>query len=118
MNTKAPKKRDFLVPPDFDLKRFVGRRAWELSADDPIQVRVLFRFPSSLLVDRNRTGELISEQPDGSALRRFEVSDPNPFLRWVLSFAGEADIVSPPEMREALRKMAQEVTALYAGRHD
>jgi proteasome accessory factor B len=113
MNTRMPKERDYNVPEEFVLRAYVGRRAWELTDEKPITAEVLFNFPSSLLAGRNGDGELVAENPDGSALRRFEVADPPPFLRWVLGFAGEATLVSPPELREAYLRVANEVASLY-----
>jgi proteasome accessory factor B len=114
MNTRAPKERDYSVPDDFDLRAHVGRRAWEMADEEPIQAEVLFDFPASLLASRNGEGELVAGNPDGSALRRFAVTDPDPFLRWVLGFAGEASVVNPPELRDALLRMASEVASLYS----
>jgi hypothetical protein len=52
---------------------------------------------------------------DGGGVREFPVRQTNTFVRWILSLAGEADIESPPELREELEVMAAEVAALYAG---
>jgi hypothetical protein len=46
-------------------------------------------------------------------VRRFRVTQTNPFLRWILSLAGEAEILSPPGLAEGLEAMAREVAALY-----
>jgi hypothetical protein len=40
----------------------------------------------------------------------------NPFVRWILSLEGEAEIISPPELRAALRALAQAVE--HAHRED
>src|SRR5690606_16386138 len=84
VNPRSPKEADFVTPPDFDVREYVGRRAWELGTDAPISVDVQFSFPRSLLAERNGEGELLEEGPDGSTVRRFAVNDPEPFLRWVL----------------------------------
>lgn len=48
-------------------------------------------------------------------MRVFAVQQVNPFLRWLLSMEGEAEVVSPAELREELRAMAREVLALHGG---
>ncbi|CAN5206181.1 YafY family protein [soil metagenome] len=114
-NAKEPKKPDYEIPAEFDLARYRDRQAWELDGtdDESVQARVAFRFPASLWVDRNRYGERLEQRPDGSSVRAFKVNQVNPFLRWILSLGGEAEIVAPPELRDAFAEMAREVAALY-----
>jgi proteasome accessory factor B len=117
-NTRQPRTRDYQVPDDFDLRAFAGRPAWHLADEAPLEVEVRFRFPSSLLVARNGQGDLVVEEADGAAVRRFSVTDPHPFLRWVLGFAGEATVLSPAGVRDAFREMAEQTLDLYRRRHD
>jgi hypothetical protein len=53
------------------------------------------------------------EDPENAILRGFQVRRLDPFLRWILSLAGEAEIVSPPSAKEALGAMAAEILARY-----
>ncbi|MFW6080063.1 MAG: helix-turn-helix transcriptional regulator, partial [Gemmatimonadota bacterium] len=104
-NTRRPQSPDFEIPDDFDASDHLGREAWELGDDEtepPLRAHVLFRFPSSLWTDRNGYGELVEERSDGSALRTFEVQQPNPFLRWLLTFEGEAEVLEPAELKAEL----------------
>jgi predicted DNA-binding transcriptional regulator YafY len=57
---------------------------------------------------------LKAEQPDGSAVRAFNVRQVNPFLRWLLTFEGDAELLSPPDLRTQLRELARDVAAIYA----
>lgn len=116
VNERSPKEKDFELPADFDVRDYLGRRAWELGTERATEVDVLFTFPRSLLAERNGDGVLIETRSDGSAVRRFAVVDPEPFLRWMLGMAGEATILAPPDMREAGRQLAQAVLSLYEGR--
>ena len=59
------------------------------------------------------TGTQVEQGEDGSTLRQFEVRQPNPFLRWILSMEGEAVIEAPPSLKEAFRALAQQVADLY-----
>jgi hypothetical protein len=48
-------------------------------------------------------------------MRRFEVRQPDAFIRWILSQEGDAVIESPPALQDALRTMAKQVAELYRG---
>lgn len=115
VNARKPRTPDYEVPPEFRLEEVARRDAWELgSPDEPtVEARVLFRFPLSLWADRNRYGRRVHEREDGAVIRVFEVRQVNPFLRWLLTFEGEAELLSPPELREALRELAVDVAARY-----
>jgi proteasome accessory factor B len=119
-NTRAPKSPDYAIPPDFDLRDHLGRNAWELHGeeDEQITAEVRFRSPLSLQLARTGEGELVREEEGGAAVRAFSVSQPDPFLRWILSLAGDAEILAPPELREASRAQLREVAAIYAGDRD
>jgi proteasome accessory factor B len=116
-NAASPKQPDYEIPAEFQLEDYLRREAWELGeGEEPaVQAEVLFHFPASLLAARNGSGALIEERADGSALRRFEVQQVDPFLRWVMSQEGEAEIVGPPELEQAMREMVDRVAALYGG---
>jgi proteasome accessory factor B len=106
---------DFQVSDSFDVREFAGRRAWELEEEDGDELEVFLRFgPSAaLLAARNGWGELEAEEDDGSAVRRFRVRRLEPFLRWVLSMAGEARVDSPPEAAAGLARMAGRIRDVH-----
>jgi proteasome accessory factor B len=110
-NTRVPATADYAIPADFRLADYVGRRAWELGGDDDaaIVARVRFAFPLSLWAERNGYGTLVDSHADGSSVRRFEVRQVEPFIRWVLGCAGEARIVEPAALDDALRALATRI---------
>lgn len=113
LNPKAPKTPDFEPPENFSLRDHLDRRAWELGEEESETVEVRFRFPASVRAERNGEGEWVRDEPDGGVVRRFAVARRDPFLRWILSLAGEAEILTPGELADALRAMALQVAALY-----
>lgn len=115
VNKKSPKKPDYEVPPDFDLEAYRNRRPWELGGEDepPLEARLRFRFPVSLWAERNAFGRLVEERGDGSSLRSFEVRQVEPFLRWILTLGGDAEIVGPPELRREHAALVGRVAAIY-----
>ena len=115
-NARKPNTPDYELPEVPLLEKYRNREAWEVGEPhEAIRARARFRFPTSLWAHRNRYGTLVEEAPNGATAREFEVREPHAFLRWILSLEGEADIESPPELREGLRAMAREVAALYEG---
>jgi len=134
----GPAGPDFQVPEAFDLRQHMDRKPWELGKDGPPELKVVVRFhpPASLLAMRNGWGEPAvgpEEKPpearvpeegdganaksggeqDGAILRSFQVRRLDPFLRWVFSLAGEAEVVTPPSAAKALSAMAAKVLARY-----
>jgi hypothetical protein len=110
-NSRAPNTPDYTIPDDFRLDAYVGRQAWELGEGDtpPVMARVLFNFPLSLWAQRNQHGALETQRTDGGSVRRFDVHQVEPFLRWILSLEGEAQLLEPEELTFALRRMAVRV---------
>ena len=103
------------IPSDFHLRDRLDRQAWELGEPEAaVQVAVRFRFPRGLWAERNGFGELLSSGADGSQLRSFAVRQPDPFLRWLLSLEGDAELLEPPALRERFRQMAHAVAEVYA----
>lgn len=114
VNPSAPATPDYDMPPEPVLGRYRSREAWELGeAEDTVQALVRFRFPASLWAARNHHGVLVEQDDDGSSLRRFEIRQPDAFLRWILSQEGDATIDSPPALQEAFRTLAEQVADLY-----
>jgi proteasome accessory factor B len=115
VNGKTPNSPDYEVPEDFDLTSHTGREPWELGSheDDPVIARVRFSFPRSLWADRNAHGRLVESLDDGGSIREFEVRQVNPFLRWILTLEGGAEIIAPVELRTALLKLAEKVLSIH-----
>ncbi len=115
-NRMTPDTPDYVVPEDFDLEAYRNREAWELGEGEEaaLVARVRFDFPTSLWVERNGYGEPAESAADGSTVRSFRLHQVNPFLRWILSLSGEAEIVDPPELRREYADLVERVAALYA----
>jgi proteasome accessory factor B len=116
VNQTRANSPDYEIPDDFELAELRNRSAWELGGeDDPETVALVrFAFPRSLWAERNALGELERQEPDGAAVRRFRVRQTGPFVRWLLSLQGEAEVIEPAELAGELRRVAGEVAALYS----
>jgi proteasome accessory factor B len=114
VSAASPATPDYDIPDTDVLARYRNREAWELGeAEDAVTVRVRMRFPISLWAERNGLGALVRDEGEAGAVREFEVRQSHAFLRWILSLAGEAEILSPPALKGSLTAMAQQVAALY-----
>jgi proteasome accessory factor B len=104
---------EFEADPDFDVSRYARRQPWELGDDEPLTCDVRFEFPLSLWAERNQHGEPVRELAGGAVVRRFQVRQTGPFLRWLQSFGGDAIAVAPPELRRAQAELARETLDAY-----
>jgi proteasome accessory factor B len=107
-NGKRPGTPDFDRDSGFRIEDWMDRSAWELG---PVEagietIEVRFRAPLDRLAERNGWGEAAPGSPD---TRVFQVRSRGPFLRWILSHAGQARIVGPAEVAEELAAMASKV---------
>jgi len=104
----------FRVPDDFDIRRYLGRQPWDLSGDDPVPVRVRFRFPQSRWVLNEGRGTAVEPLlDDGGAVIEFAVRERAAFLRWLLTFRRQAAVLAPRDMADELEAMRARVAALY-----
>ncbi|MEO8199402.1 MAG: WYL domain-containing protein [Gemmatimonadota bacterium] len=109
------KQANFTIPPAFSIQAYVGRAPWELSGGASTLVRVQFSFPESRWVQAQGIGTTIEAMlDDGGAILEFAVQDANPFLRWLLTFRQQAQVLSPASVKADLTELRQRVAMLYA----
>ncbi len=102
---------DFEIPPAFSLREHArARQAWELGDDAPLDVLVSFHGESGQTVAAAALGQPVDDAPRE---RRFMVRRPDAFARWILSFAGEARIVSPASLAQQVVSLAAAARTRY-----
>ena len=112
VNSAKAQSADYEIPSDFDLwSHTATQHAWELGDGDAVQVTVRFDRTDRHAAVALTLGEAV---PDDADCRVFRVRRSAAFARWMLSFAGAARPVSPPEMVEEFRELARATAALYA----
>ncbi|HXF96637.1 MAG TPA: WYL domain-containing protein [Gemmatimonadales bacterium] len=105
----------FDVPRGFRLESYLNRAPWELSEDQPVAVRVRIAFPQSRWVVGEGLGKIVTPvTDDGGAVLEFAVRARDPFLRWLLTFGPQAEILTPPALRRELDELRARVRARYA----
>jgi proteasome accessory factor B len=99
---------------DFDIRKYVGRSAWELSEQEPQTVRVRLQFPESRWVLAQGTARAVEPiTEDGGAVIEFQVNDTGPFLRYLLTFRDHVEILEPAALVDELLALREKVAQLY-----
>ncbi|ODT03846.1 MAG: hypothetical protein ABS52_07070 [Gemmatimonadetes bacterium SCN 70-22] len=113
VNAKQPQTPDYEVPATFRLREHArSRHAWELGSGDANEAVVDFTGTSGPTVAAMKLGRAVDGAP---TQRAFDVRRPDAFVRWVMSFAGEARPVSPGEVVARYRAEVQATARLYEG---
>lgn len=115
-NPRSPKTPDYEIPDGFELRDHVGREAWRLGEDgaDEIDAEVLFLPPTAWWAESRGLGEYLREDEEtGGQVRRFRVRQLDTFLRWCLSFRGQARPRAPERVVDAFAALVADVRTLY-----
>jgi predicted DNA-binding transcriptional regulator YafY len=105
----------FEIPADFSVKSYLDRALWELSDAPGIRARVRIGFPHSRWVLAEGLGRVVEALDDaGGVLLEFDVRVPDSFIRWLLPFGPQAEIVQPADLAARLRAERERVRALYS----
>ena len=121
VNGSRPQTPDFIVPADFDLRAHAkSRQAWELGTADAedIEVRFVDRGGDVTAARRHAARILTEAAPaqEGEAphsVLQYRVRRRDTFLRWLLSFAGDAEPVAPAEVVADWRRLLAETLAAH-----
>ena len=106
-STKQP---DYVIPEAFNLETHAAsRQAWELGDEEAVSVVVAFRGESGQVLQ----GMQLGEEGSHPAQRHFRVRRRDPFLRWLLTFGGDASIVSPSEWHGSWRALLHDTLAAH-----
>lgn len=112
VNHRGAETADYEIPTTFDLREHArSRQAWELGDGVLIDAVVQFRSETGAAMAAAALGEPV---PGMEGHRAFAVRRVDVFARWLLSFAGDAVPLSPPEVVEAVRRLSMETRSLYA----
>lgn len=113
VNAKQSQTPDYEVPTTFRLRDHArSRHAWELGSGDATDVVVEFTGTSGPTVAAMKLGREVAGAP---TRRAFDVRRPDAFVRWVMSFAGEARPVSPGEVVALYLAEVTATARLYEG---
>lgn len=111
LNVKAPRRKDYEIPPDFSLAAAAEPvPAWALGDDAPVRMTLEFTADNGITRTVRALGEPAGDRPDvvHYAVRRREV-----FLRWVLGLAGDARPIAPPDVVRDFTSLVERTRAAY-----
>lgn len=111
VNAARALSADYDIPAAFRLRdHAASRQAWELGDSEAVDVVVAFGPEADTDVAARRLGRAV---PDAPGTRVFAVRRLDPFVRWLLSFAGGATPISPAPVvahfADALSRMAEAI---------
>ncbi len=109
---------DYVVPDDFDINDYLGRRAWAMKtglAEEPgVQARVRFdaatgRYAAELLADAS-----CAMEPNGECVAALRITREEPFFRWLMKFGRHAELLSPQALRRRFVESVRETRKNYS----
>lgn len=112
-----PVDGSFKPPRAFSLEKYLGN-AWHLIPEPGPDQQVVVRFQK--LVARNvaevawHKTQQTEFLPDGSLEFRVTVSGLNEISWWILGYADQAQVISPPQLIDLVRRRAQGLLSQYA----
>ncbi|MFW6113445.1 MAG: helix-turn-helix transcriptional regulator, partial [Actinomycetota bacterium] len=97
--------QDFERPEDFKLEDYSRTLPWEFEEGAEYTALVRFSPRMAWLVERD-LGSVYNfrEEEDGGGILEVKVRNQDAFVSWLLSFAEDAEVLSPPELRDKVRE--------------
>lgn len=105
-------EKRFTIPQDFSIEKYIDTELgiWNNNIDT-FNVEVEFSNSLKTFVSERtwHKGQIIRENPDGTIYLSFETNQLAQTAAWILSFAGRAKVLNPPELKEQVRQAAQKI---------
>jgi proteasome accessory factor B len=110
---------DFDRPPDFKLEDYSRILPWEFEEGAEYEARVLFSPRIAWQVEKD-LGDVYRFEPaaDGGGTLHVTVRNEDAFLGWVLSFAEDAEVISPPQLRDRVKERLSSILGKLGGDGD
>ena len=105
----------FAVPPDFDLEAYLGPAFGMHRGERTYAVHVRFSAYQARWIAEEQwhPSQVMVRRQDGTLDVRMQVTGLADVARWVLSYGGEAEAISPPLLRHRVAREARRMAALY-----
>ncbi len=101
----------FRRPADFSIRDALPSTPWESGTED-IEAIIRFDAPVAWWAQRQlSSGAIVEEEPDGSLVARLSVANPDALIGWLLTFADQAELLAPAELRQQLVDTVNAVSA-------
>ncbi len=111
-----PTDKPYFIPDDFNLAAELGH-AWRMIRDNKCyDVVIRFKQPFAETVSETRwhpTQEEEWSEDRETVILRFNVDGLKEIVWWILGYGPGAEVLDPPELREKVRELLTEASALY-----
>ncbi len=104
----------------FELEKFLAGSFGVFHGDGDVQVCIRFSPQVAQYVRESNwhPSQKLQAQPDGSLLLHLRLSDTIEVKSWLLSFGAQAEVLSPPELREEVMEEVRMLAERYCGTAD
>lgn len=113
-NGSSPRTPDFVLPPSFSLAEHAQKDPWEYQKHPPIRCRVSLDSTASAEVLASFGPRARRLEASEGTLVEVEVTNGDGLLRHVLALGDQAELVSPPELREKARAVLSSIARSLA----
>lgn len=109
--------KGFIRPEGFEVKEWISQH-WGMEYGEPMNVKVRFAnrahtFDKVKKDTAHRKTKLTSMHNGQALLMEDTIIGFNEFIAWVLGFGSAAEVLEPPELREAVRDRVKSALAVY-----
>lgn len=115
---------EFTIPININPNRLFAEAWGVIWKDTPLETVELLFLGDTAKIAREafwHPSQRIKEQPDGSCLITFQVSEPLEMKAWILQWGALVEVVSPPELRKVIAdetlRLAQRYSELDISSH-
>ena len=108
--------KTFSYPSDFSLSEYMGN-SWQAMRGKGEETEVIVKFSAKIapLIKEVEwhPSQRIEDLPDGSIMYTATVTETKEVGFWVLSYAHEAEVIAPEDLREGIAAAAEKMYQLY-----
>ena len=108
--------KTFARPADFNIERYAARSisgVLDSGQTTDVCVRFAARVAKAAIAARIVAEQNVMRREDGSVEITYRVADLDELVRWVLGWATQAEILTPPQARTRIATLSQEIAEKY-----
>lgn len=109
-----PSREKFIMPEDFSVGEYF-RSSWGVYKGQLTRFKVLFSGQGAVAIrtTQHHPDEKTAERPNGKVIYEVAVAGADEFIRWILGFGKDAEIIEPVSARKAMRAILRSTLKKY-----